>query len=876
MKKSALLIFLVVGWISLLAQDKKLSITLEKQPITVLLKQIEEQCGYNFIYSDDVISDTIIVSFVAKRSPVSQVLEKVLSEKQLFFHLVSDKLIVIGSKKRLEINTGKIILDGVIANSLRKGIPFASIGLFEGDQSLGGSISNENGVYQLAFNFLPQRTYLLKISSIGYKPLMLSFVYPDTAMCNNIVLTEERNTLKTVTVTGERPLIERKTDRYVVNVEGSALGIGNNGLEVLQKSPGIWVDNNGGIKIRGNQSVMVMINDVVQRMSGSDLADYLRTLRSEDISKIEIISSPPSEFEAEGSGGIVHIILKKTRKDGLIVSTETYYRQNRNRPAYGLALSINYKVKNFYLFGSISGGAEESEYVATNSISYPNQELYASNTDRYNNNKRGRYQFSAAYDLGKNQSIGLQSIQTINKMNQYFDTYINFLGSIPLTGQARSEWFRKPSLNGTTINYTWKIDSLGSALKIIGDYIYSKRTELNNFSSIYTVPTKNSNYRNNTPNITKLYSLQTDYTKIFKRTLSFKTGLKFAATTRDNEVLNENFVGGVWVINPNLSNQFIYKENLSMGYGSLEKSWKKTSIKGGIRAEYTQMEGNSLTSNQRFSRNYLGLFPSIFINQKLNEEKGDVVYLSYSRRLQRPAFADLNPYRLQFDDYLSKLGNPDLTPEYTHKFELGGFFWKGFSADIYYAHTIDKVAEFANPGLNNIIEYQSRNFNNSNEYGFSIFAPVKIYKWWTMNSSFAGYNLSYRIDDFKIKQTTFYFRNQHNVALKNLFDIDFSFDYRSPYVNANKHVSYNFTTDLGIMKRLWNKNLQIRTYFSDIFNTARERDYTDYQGTRIDFYQKRPTRNVSIALNYTFSSGKKFNNKKIEQSNEEEKRRIGN
>jgi len=196
--------------------------------------------------------------------------------------------------------------------------------------------------------------------------------------------------------------------------------------------------------------------------------------------------------------------------------------------------------------------------------------------------------------------------------------------------------------------------------------------------------------------------------------------------------------------------------------------------------------------------------------------------------------------------------------------------------DVYYARTTDKVAQLGNPGAGNVIEYQSRNFNNSNEYGFSVYAPLRFFKSWTMNTSIAGYNISYRINDYHLRQSTFYARSHHVVNIKNIFDVDFGADYRSPYVSANKKVADYFSADLGMTKRVWDKKLRLRAYLSDVFNTFREKDLTDYQGTRIDFYQKRQTRTVSLSLSYTFNSGKKFNNKNMEQSNDDEKRRIGN
>jgi outer membrane receptor protein involved in Fe transport len=875
MKAILIVMVLFIGKTGVYAQERKVSLNLQNKSIVDFFTAIERQSRYNFIYSNDIVSDTLLVSISADRMTVGQVLEKVLPSKQLYYQFISERLIAISRKQAIGsvLANVKINVNGTITDQQSHPIPFASVSLLEGNVLLAGSISNEKGNYQLAHQFEMQRRYLLKISSMGYQSREIGFTYPDTLSIKRLALSEDRMTLKTVNVTGDKPLMERKADRYIVNVEGGILANGYNGMEVLQRSPGLWVKEDGSISIRGTQSVIVMINDVVQRMSSTDLAEFLRTLRSEDISKIEIISSPPSEFEAAGSGGIVHIILKKSRRDGLVGSIGAQNRFLKNYPTYSGDLSLNYKVKNLYLFGNTGAGREQSHFIASNEINYPNQDFYSSFTNRDNHNSRGRLLAGAAYDLSKNQSIGFQTLQTLNKLNQYFHTAVDFSGSAPLTGAATSEWYRRPQFSGTTVNYIWKIDSLGSGLKIIGDYVHSSKTELNNFASVYTLASKNSTFRNSTPNTTDLYSLQTDYTKVNK-SFTFKTGLKFVSTKRDNEVVNENLIAGNWVLNTNLSNRFIYKEDLMMAYCSLEKNWKKWSAKAGLRAEYTHMNGNLITLNDRFTRDYVGLFPSVFITHKLNEAKGSSIYLSYARRLQRPSFADLNPYRLQFDDYLYQLGNPDLKPEYTHKMELGGLFWKGFSADIYYAHTVDKVAQFANPA-GNAIEYQTRNFNNSNEFGFAFFAPIKLYKWWTINNAFTGYTSSYRINDYQISRNSFYISTQHDVDLK-IFQLDLALEYHAPYVSANKKIADYFINDLGITKRFFDKKLRIRGYFADMFNVAREAEYINFQNTRVNFYQKRPTRNVSFSINYTFSSGKKFNSKKIEQSNDDEKRRIGN
>ncbi|RZL96934.1 MAG: hypothetical protein EOO88_63380 [Pedobacter sp.] len=243
------LIFLGIPFTKVLAQDSRVTLNLNQQSLKTLFDQIAKQSGYVFVYSDEIVQDSMKVSIKVKKTPIRTVLDNVFSGKNIVYKMVTDKLIAVGYQ-----GTGK---------------------------------------HPEVFTALS-----------------------DSAFLGNSMMSETVQTLQTVNIKGNKPLIERKTDRYIINVENGALAQGLSAFEVLQKSPGIWVSQNGNIRIKGNQSVMVMINDVVQRMSQDDLAEYLKSLRSEDISKIEVIYNPPAEFEASGTGGIVHIVLKKSRKDG--------------------------------------------------------------------------------------------------------------------------------------------------------------------------------------------------------------------------------------------------------------------------------------------------------------------------------------------------------------------------------------------------------------------------------------------------------------------------------------------------------------------------------------------------------------------------------
>ncbi len=767
-------------------------------------------------------------------------------------------------------------LIGHIADSTKKPLPLVTVSLFQDNRFVGATASDEEGDFQLVFECEKNKAYSVRFSLIGYLSIDKNVGLSDTSHVYSIVLLQTRTVLSNVTVTAKKPLVTRKADRYTIDVENSFLANGNSGLEVLQKSPGIWVDNNGSIRIKGSQPVLVMINDVVQRMGTEELSEYLKTLKSEDISKIEVIANPPSEFEASGTGGLIHIVLKKARKNGLNASANAQYRQQADKPYTSIGSSLDYKLTNLYLLGSVTLTKDVRSIFATTYINYPDLSIYRNHANRNDNTDRQQYRIGFVYDLHANHSIGLQSVSTFNDQIQSFitDGYLEKTAQT-VASTSYSSKSRNVHFNSITLNYSWKMDSMGSALKMIADYSSNAKKESNYFSTVYVDPLQNITYKNNAPNSTNAYSIQADYNKVMKHKMEIKNGIKYISIKRNNEIWRENLASNNWVMDYAQSNHFIYDEEVLMFYSSIEKNIKRTNVKVGVRGEETFSRGNSISSNQQFSNQYFGLFPSLFIAHTFNESSGDAVYINYTRRLQRPTLLQLNPARLQFDSYTAQTGNPNLQPQYSHNVQTGYNFLRGYSIDIYFVRIENMIGLLANPGSNNTIEYQSENLNNSTEYGLNINAAFKVIRTWSCTNSFSLQHLSYSINDYHVNQSTFSIKSIHTAAISNVMDIDAIANYSSSYVSSNYAIPSMGSLDVGFAKKMCKNRGRIRLYFSDVFNTLCESEVTDYKGTHIDFYQKRPTRTVSLSFNYSFVTGKKFSSKKIEQ-NSDEKNRIGN
>lgn len=684
-------------------------------------------------------------------------------------------------------------------------------------------------------------------------------------------------TLKEVNVSARRPLVTRKADRYIINIENSALANGYNGLDVLQKSPGLWVSPDGNIRISGTQAVTVMINDVVQRMSGPELAEYLRTLRSEDIAKIEVIANPPAEFEAASAGGIIHIILKKGRQQGITGTVSAMYKQQGNKPYGGAGISVDYKLKKLYVFGGFNYVRDNSFYTGYTATDYADKSRIYYYNERDNNNRRAQYRGGLVYDFSAAHSLTLQHNGSNSRLFQrfYSDIDYNKPGG-PVTGNAFTEWVRTPRFGSSTLSYAWNMDTLGSSLKVIADFSQADKEETNTLLSRYSDTALSGGIRTATPSGTDMYSAQADYTRAFRNKSAARTGIKYARIDRYNTINAENDAGTGWVKNTGGSDDFEYREQLLMFYGSYERQINTTSIKAGLRGEQTWSRGHSLVTGETISRNYFGWFPSLFVDHTLQEQKGNSIHLNYSRRVRRPAYNDLNPYRLQVNDFALLAGNPNLQPQYTHSIQAGYTWHREYTADLYVKATTNYIAQTARTIQERVIEHMSKNYPGHTEVGLSLSAPFTILKNWRTDNGLLLYFATTEIDEVRISRTSISFKSMHTYTWQKVADLDLYMEYNSPFIRDNSRMSEIWYVDLGMSRRILKNKARVRLSFTDIFNTFREKNITEFAGTRVDFYQKRPTRTAAISFMWNFSAGKAFTKKRIDANNSDEKSRMGN
>jgi outer membrane receptor protein involved in Fe transport len=766
-------------------------------------------------------------------------------------------------------------INGSVFTPRHEPLMFASVALFQADSVLiNATISDTLGYFSLDCPCSTAQMYRLNISMVGYKSFSQNIQLSNLAELNHIVLEEDMAMLKEVVV--KAPTITRTADRYIMNIENSYLSQGNNAIEVLQKTPGLWVSSDGKIKIKGDQSVSVMIDNVLQKMTESELTALLQNLKSEEISKIEVIRNPSAEFDAEGTGGMLNIILKKARKNGLNGSFTAQYKQQGEYPYISLGAMLNYKVNRFILFGGYTNIQNKIRTKVNTTALYSDQSSYNTQLNMVESTTAHSFRMGMSYKISDKQTIGWQSTALINPYKSNVDAAIHYaLVADNLVGTAHSEATRLLKRHATTLNYHLNTDTLGSVFKIIADYTNHIGKQSNDFNSYYDDVAVNSINRNQNPNATTIYTLQADYALVRPQQTEWKMGSKYSLIERDNNLISENYINNAWVLDTNVSNQFLYNERIFALYGSFHKKIKNIDLLLGIRTEQTNTQGNAISNQQIFQKNYWDWFPSLSVEYSFDAEKGNSIYFNQSRRINRPAFNELNPYKIKLDDYQSLIGNPDLKPEYVQNFEIGYIYQNNYFIDIYYAKGKDTQIQVMVPTSENQVLYQQQNFDDKHEWGIEMGFPMKLTAWWTSNYQISAYQLQYKQGSLINRSTSIFGKTTHDFSLKKLFDLTLTAYYRSPFVRGNFKAAYQSSIDLAISKKVWKEKAKITLSILDLLNTQRNKSVLNNDGFSLDFYQKQPTRTFSLTFTYSFSKGNSFNPKRIEQNNQEEKNRIG-
>jgi iron complex outermembrane receptor protein len=779
--------------------------------------------------------------------------------------------------------------------AVQKSIESASIGLLRAKDSsvVKLAVSDKSGRFEM--EKIAEGKYLVVIQAVGYakyysEPFALSTANPDYAVKTISLQTATKN-LQGVTVVAQRPFVEQKVDRTVINVDATPSNTGTTVMDLLEKSPGISVDKDGNISLKGKQGVMIMMDGKPTYLSGQDLANYLKNMPSANLDQIEIMTNPPAKFDASGNSGVINIKTKKIRTVGSNGNVTASFTQGVY-PKGNLSTNLNFRENKFNYFANGSYFYNENFNKLSILRKFRDQtttellSIFDQTANNTKDNKGINYKAGADYFINKKTTIGLVVTGYESRNNEYTDntTYIKDKnGALTTRTQSINDVKSKYKNIGVNFNLRHVFDSIGNELTADIDYVnYISGSDqlLSNkfFDKSGNKQNDDEILRGNIPSDINIYSAKVDFTHPIKGGSRFEAGLKssYVETDNDAQYANLNIITNQYIMDVNRSNHFLYKENINAAYVNLSKQLnKKWSAQLGLRLENTNLNGNQLTSGQTFKRDYTQLFPTAYIGYTPNDKNQFAI--SYGRRIDRPNYQDLNPFYNFLDKYTYQVGNPYLNPQFSQNFEINHTFRSMLTTSLNYSTTNDIIQEVLEQVDSTHTSFMKKsNIAKRQNIGASISFNAPLAKWFrtslylnVFNNKFSGIiNGKYE----EVDGTSFMSNINNQFTFPKGWSGEISGFYRSPSVQGVLVSNPMWAMNIGVSKQIMKNKGTIRLTVRDVFYTQIFGGYSKYQNVDVTMRQARDSRVANISFTYRFSKGKTAAQRKRGGAGEEQNR----
>jgi iron complex outermembrane receptor protein len=784
-------------------------------------------------------------------------------------------------------------VSGILTDDKSQPFGFATISLLKAEDStlVKGTLTNETGQY--LFENIAQGRYIIRATAVGYSKgsssvFMLSgdqHTFKVPALALHIV----SNALGVVTISASRPAIERKADRTVMNVENSILANGNSALEILARAPGVIIDKDDNISLNGKSGVNIMINDKMTYLSAAQLSTLLRSTDGNTIKSIELMTNPSAKYDASGNAGIINIKLKKNSQggtNGSLIWGAGYGKHARGNST----LLLNHKQGNLNISSSFSHSDGKYEFwlrqqkIVTDSS--------GSKTYFNQHSKAERLSHNNSYRLGADLTTGSQN-KVGFLINGYFNTASSSGNSITDIGQqpnlisSSQNQLSDKKINNKNfsfnINDNLKLDTLGQQLGFDIDYSRFNNRSANEYITNFYYPDgaisgSPLSLRQQTPSLIKIRTAKIDYSLPLSKNNKIEAGVKYSDVRTDNGLDAQRLQNGSYVNDSTLTNRFVYEEKIAAAYLNLSYTFDKITLQAGLRAEHTSSDGNLINSGNDVKRSYINFFPSLFINQKINDR--NVIGVSFSRRIDRPGYEDLNPFIYYLDQYSYSKGNPFLSPQYTNKLEVNYTYNHSLNVGFGYSRTTDYLTNLplTNP-VTNVTVYTTLNLQRQNYYNLSVSSPYTVNKWWTGNVNAVSYYSGFKADSllggvYNRGQVSGHIQVIQYLQIATDYKAEIMVNYDSPFLYGTYHFQHNIYGDLGVSHSFAGKKANVKLAVTDLFNTNRALMTSKFQSNDINIYQKSESRIIRLAFTYNFGN----NDLKIrhhESGAGDEKSRVG-
>ncbi len=775
---------------------------------------------------------------------------------------------------------------GTVGGADKAAIQAATVTLLKAKDSavVKMSVSDKSGKYE--FENIPEGKYLLLVSAVGHaKKYTPAFEVAGTAVeVAQVALAGESKEMKAVTVTASRPMIEQKIDRTVVNVEASVTNVGANALEVLEKAPGVQVDKDGNISLKGKQGVVIMMDGRPSYLTGPELANLLKGMQASQLDQIEIMTNPPAKYDAAGNSGIINIKTKKNKIKGFNgnatvgVGQGVYFKTNES-------ISLNYRDGKMNLFSSYSFGYNENfqqldiyrryknDDKTTNAIF--EQVAFMKKLNRNNNLKLGMdYYLTSKTTVGFVLSGSYNPQTTDGDNTSYLKNPQSQVDSIITADSYIKEVWKNASVN---LNVRHQFDSTGRELTADLDYIrYDASNDQRFVNTTYNpgwVKRYDELLNGNLPLSINIYSGKMDYTHPLKNNMKLEMGIKSSYVNTENKANYFEFASGQWQPDYTKTNFFDYKENINAAYVSLNKQLnKKWGIQAGLRFENTNLKGiqygNPTQKDSAFDRSYNSLFPTVYISYNANKE--NQFGINYGRRIDRPSYEDLNPFMFFIDKFTYGAGNPFMKPQYSDNIELTHIF-KGFlTTTLNYNVTKDLFNEtFSQDKLPNgengyATIVRQGNIGKRENAGIAVSVQIPVTKWFTTmlysNYNYIKYSGVLNGEELKVEAGNLMVNMNNQFKFNKGWSAELSGWYRGKGPEGQIVLDAFGQLSAGVAKQVMKGKGTLKLNMRDIFYTQQPKGEINFQSTEARFKNYRDSRVLNLTFTYRFGKPLKNTN----------------
>ena len=784
---------------------------------------------------------------------------------------------------------------GSVKDAEGKALPSVTVSLLRTkDSSLAKlAVSDKAGQYE--FSAIKPGKYLISFTSVGFtKAFASAFEAGEVPVeIPAMTLTAASKDIAGVTVVARRPLVETKIDKMVVNVDASPTNAGNTALDVLEKSPGISVDRDGNISLKGKAGVIILIDGKQTYLSGQDLANYLRNLPANQLDQIELMTQPSAKFDASGNSGVINFRTKKSVAKGFNGSINLSYVQGKY-PKSPNSFNFNYRKGKINLFSNLSYSYWDGFNDLTLTRKFTDQPTgkdtfsIFQNTYMRFNSKNYSARVGMDYSINKTTTLGFNLNGTYSERSNNGKTVSNFFeeGMMPQSINEAYTTAREPWKNfGANVNFRKTLKKAGQEFSADADLVrYSSRSHQVSDNYRFTpskVPMGVPYLLNGVlPQDIYIYSGKIDYAHPLGKEAKLEMGAKSSYVKIDNNApyysYNHNTKADTI---DGRSDHFIYNENINAAYVNYSRQIKKWGIQAGLRLEHTHSEARSVVLGKKVPRDYVQLFPTTYISYKQSDK--NTFGLSYGRRLDRPSYQDMNPFQRILDQYTFQQGNPYLTPQFTHNVELSHNYKGRLNTVLNYTYTTDIINDIIKQNNATKVSFQTKeNIATRRNIGVAVSYNAPITKWWSTSIYGNIFNNYYEgiINNkpLEVSLTSFMGNMSQQFRFAKVWSAEVNGFFRTQTQEAGLIVSQPMgVVSFGVGKQVLKGKGTVKLNISDPFRFQVFKGYTKFDNVNLSIRALNDVRRVGINFSYRFAKGQNVQQRKKASASQDEQNRVG-